>query len=217
VVLYELVEYLDNEGKSPFAVWFNELDAQSAARIAVALSRIEQGNLSNAKGVALAFWSIGSIPDRVIAFTSAVMTTNWSSCWRAEPSGVSRRTLKRRRRAGLITRNASEARNMALTRSFKETVQARAKKDRAFRAALLSEGVELLLQGDLETGKAVLRDYINATLGFDELAERSGIPAKSLMRMFSASGNPQAANLLAVIACLQEVEKVALEVRVERV
>ena len=105
---------------------------------------------------------------------------------------------------------------MALTRSFKETVQARAKKDRAFRAALLSEGVEVLLQGDLDTGKALLRDYINATIGFEELAERSGIPAKSLMRMFSPSGNPQAGNLFAVIALLQEAERVALEVRADR-
>jgi DNA-binding phage protein len=106
---------------------------------------------------------------------------------------------------------------MALTRSFKETVQARARKDRAFRAALLSEGVEVLLQGDLDTGKALLRDYINATIGFEDLAERSGIPAKSLMRMFSPSGNPQAGNLFAVIALLQEAEHVALEVRAERV
>jgi DNA-binding phage protein len=106
---------------------------------------------------------------------------------------------------------------MALTRSFKETVQTRAKKDRAFRAALLSEGVEVLLQGDLDAGKALLRDYINATIGFEDLAERSGIPAKSLMRMFSPSGNPQAGNLFAVIALLQEAENVALEVRAERV
>lgn len=105
---------------------------------------------------------------------------------------------------------------MALTRSFKDTVQARAKKDRAFRTALLSEGVEALLQGDVDAGKALIRDYINATIGFESLAERSGTPAKSLMRMFSASGNPQAANLFAVIARLQEAERVALEVRVER-
>ena len=105
---------------------------------------------------------------------------------------------------------------MALTRSFKETVQARAKKDRAFRAALLSEGVEAFLQGDVDAGKALIRDYINATIGFESLADRSGIPAKSLMRMFGPSGNPQAANLFAVIACLQEAERVALEVRAER-
>jgi DNA-binding phage protein len=105
---------------------------------------------------------------------------------------------------------------MALTRSFKETVQARAKKDRAFRAALLTEGVEALLQGEVDAGKSLLRDYINATIGFEDLAERSGVPAKSLMRMFGPSGNPQASNLFAVIALLQESERVALEVRAAR-
>jgi DNA-binding phage protein len=101
---------------------------------------------------------------------------------------------------------------MPLTRSFKETVQARAKKEPAFRAALLTEAVEAFLSGDVETGKAVLRDYINATIGFEELAARTGGSAKSLMRMFGPSGNPQANNLFAVIAELQETEKVALEV-----
>lgn len=102
---------------------------------------------------------------------------------------------------------------MALTRSFKDTMQARAQKDAAFRRALLQEGVERLLQGDTETGKAVLRDYINATLGFEELGRLSGISAKSLMRMFGPDGNPQASNLFAVIACLQAAEQVELEVR----
>lgn len=106
---------------------------------------------------------------------------------------------------------------MALTRSFKDTVQARAKKDAAFRRALLQEGVECLLQGDTETGKAVLRNYINATLGFEELAAVSGISSKSLMRMFGPEGNPQARNLFAIISCLQEAEEVALEVRAARV
>ncbi len=106
---------------------------------------------------------------------------------------------------------------MALTRSFKQTVQLRAKKDAAFRRALLQEGVENFLQGEIETGRAVLRDYINATLGFEELARLSGISSKSLMRMFGPDGNPQASNLFAVIACLQTAEKVELEVRAARV
>lgn len=52
---------------------------------------------------------------------------------------------------------------MALTRDFKETVQARAQRDTAFREGLLKEGVECLLAGDIDAGKIVLRDYINAT------------------------------------------------------
>lgn len=51
---------------------------------------------------------------------------------------------------------------MSLTRDFRETVQARAERDPAFREALLKEGVECLLTGDFEAGKIVLRDYINA-------------------------------------------------------
>ena len=71
---------------------------------------------------------------------------------------------------------------MPLTRSFKETVQARVRRDAAFRATLLTEGVEALLAGDLDTGKAGLRDYINATIGFDRPGEATGTPPKSLMR-----------------------------------
>ena len=58
---------------------------------------------------------------------------------------------------------------MQPTRDFKETVQARAERDREFREGLLKEGVECLLSGDVEVGKIVLRDYINATIGFEEL------------------------------------------------
>lgn len=88
---------------------------------------------------------------------------------------------------------------MALTRSFKETVKSRAARDAAFRDALLVEGVSALLAGEMEIGKAILRDYINATVGFEKLAEKTGTPAKSLMRMFGANGNPNARNLFAVI------------------
>ena len=102
---------------------------------------------------------------------------------------------------------------MVLTRSFKETVQARVRRDPAFRQALLMEGVNALLDGDVETGKATLRDYINATAGFAALAAATGTPAKSLMRMFGPSGNPSARNLFAVIGHLQRESGVALEVR----
>lgn len=101
---------------------------------------------------------------------------------------------------------------MALTRSFKETVQARVKRDPAFRAALFTEAVELLLAGDVETGKAVLRDYINATIGFEQLAHETGTPAKSLMRMVGPKGNPRASNLFALISQLQKASGVHIEI-----
>jgi DNA-binding phage protein len=102
---------------------------------------------------------------------------------------------------------------MGLTRSFRDTVQARAIRDLAFRQALLQEATQVLLAGDLASGRSALRDYINATIGFDTLAEATNTPAKSLMRMFGPKGNPTAANLFAVINALQERTGVHLEVR----
>jgi DNA-binding phage protein len=102
---------------------------------------------------------------------------------------------------------------MPLTRSFNATVRERVKRDPAFRAALFSEAVQTLLAGDLDTAKAVLRAYINATIGFEKLAAATGTPVKSLMRMFGPSGNPTAANLSEVIRVLQKKTGVHLEVR----
>ena len=102
---------------------------------------------------------------------------------------------------------------MALTRNFRDTVQARATRDPAFRQALFQEAVQVLFEGDIASGRSVLRDYINATIGFETLAAATSTPAKSLMRMFGPRGNPTAANLFAVINALQERTGVHLEVR----
>jgi len=101
---------------------------------------------------------------------------------------------------------------MALTRSFKELVQRHIATDPAFAEALLLEGVETMLCGDLETGKAILRDYIKATVGFEELGEATGTQPKSLIRMFGPRGNPQARNLFSVLAYLQKHAGVELHV-----
>jgi DNA-binding phage protein len=101
---------------------------------------------------------------------------------------------------------------MPLTRNFKETIQARVRRDAAFRKELLRESVECFVLGDIETGKAVLRDYVNATIGFAELAKATHHSAKSLMRMLSPPGNPQARNLFEIVEYLQRVEKVRFQV-----
>src|SRR4051812_34516438 len=92
---------------------------------------------------------------------------------------------------------------MPLTRDFKGTMQARIVRDPEYRKKLLRQGVDSLLNGDLELGKAILRDYINATIGFEPLGKAAQMPTKSLMRMFGPKGNPQARNLLDVIGHLQ--------------
>ncbi len=92
----------------------------------------------------------------------------------------------------------------AKTGSFKELVQTRVKNDKKFAEALLREGIDAMLSGDVETGKTILRDYIKATVGFEKLGEATGTQPKSLIRMFGPRGNPQAKNLFSVIGYLQK-------------
>ena len=89
---------------------------------------------------------------------------------------------------------------------------ARVREDPAFRDALLKEGIDALLAGDLDIGKSILRDYINATIGFERLARETGTPSKSLMRMFGPSGNPNARNLFSVLSELQKASGVRFRV-----
>ena len=105
---------------------------------------------------------------------------------------------------------------MPLTHDFKETIRARAQRDPAFRQALLRESVECILNGDLETGKSVLRDYVNATVGFQKLEKRTQIPAKSLMRMLGPKGSPSVANLSSILTALQKTEGVHFELSLRR-
>lgn len=105
---------------------------------------------------------------------------------------------------------------MAMKRDRKETTQARAERDTAFRKELLREGVACLLAGDVDAGKAVLRDYINASISFEALGEFTGTSPKRLMRMLGPTGNPQAPNMFAIIDALQQREGLRLEVSAVR-
>ena len=101
---------------------------------------------------------------------------------------------------------------MALTRSFKELVQRHIAEDPTYREALLREGIDTMLAGDIDTGKAILRDYIKATIGFEKLGAATDTPPKSLIRMFGPRGNPQARNLFSVIGYLQKQAGLQLHV-----
>ncbi|MCW5593394.1 MAG: transcriptional regulator [Burkholderiales bacterium] len=101
---------------------------------------------------------------------------------------------------------------MALTREFKETVQARARSDPRYREALFTEALNAYLAGDTATGKAILRDLVNATIGFEELSEEVKKPSKSLHRMLAPNGNPSAENFFGIVAALQKRTRVRLKV-----
>src|ERR1043166_6516430 len=93
---------------------------------------------------------------------------------------------------------------MALTRDFKQTVTARVQRDPSFARALLDEAATLFLNGDAQPARLVLRDLVNATMGFERLAAEIDKPSKSLHRMLSENGNPSMKNLAAIFQALQK-------------
>ena len=101
---------------------------------------------------------------------------------------------------------------MTITRDVTETVNERIKQDTEFAKALLDEAASLLLNGEPETARLILRDLINATIGFEELAQQTSLPSKSLHRMLSAKGNPTMNNLTAIFDVLRQEFQVSLEV-----
>jgi DNA-binding phage protein len=101
---------------------------------------------------------------------------------------------------------------MALTRNFKQTVVERVERDPAFAKALLDEAATLFLQDEPETARLILRDLVNATLGFEQLAALTDKPSKSLHRMLSPKGNPSMDNLAAIFGAMRTNLKVELEV-----
>ena len=102
---------------------------------------------------------------------------------------------------------------MPLTKSFRESVMQELR-DKQYRRAFLSEAIKDMLAGELDSAKMALREYINGTKGFIKLGEALGRSPKSLMRMLSQDGNPQARNLLELVAYLQKADGAVVEIRV---
>jgi DNA-binding phage protein len=103
---------------------------------------------------------------------------------------------------------------MTLTRDFKQTVIERVKRDPAFAKALLDEAATLFLSGEPDAARLILRDLVNATVGFETLAELTQKPSKSLHRMLSLNGNPSMDNLAAIFVAVRNWLKVTFDVRV---
>ena len=103
---------------------------------------------------------------------------------------------------------------MALTRSFKETIVQRVQGDAAFAHALLDEAATLFLNGEPETVRLILRDLVNATMGFEQLATLTAKPSKSLHRMLSPTGNPSMDNLAAIFRAVRDWLQVSFAARV---
>jgi len=104
---------------------------------------------------------------------------------------------------------------MPRTNTLHSLVQSRVARDPDFAGAPLREGIDTMITGDMDTGKAILRDYIKSTVGFEKLGEATDTPPKSLIRMFGPRGNPLALNLFGVLGYLQKQAGVALHVMPE--
>jgi DNA-binding phage protein len=102
---------------------------------------------------------------------------------------------------------------MPLTRDFRETVVERVRRDPAFATALLDEAATLFLNGEPRMSRLILRDLVNATVGFEGLAAATDKPSKSLHRMLSQKGNPSMDNLSAILRAVREKLGVNLEAR----
>ncbi len=103
---------------------------------------------------------------------------------------------------------------MTLTRDFKKTVVERVERDPAFAKALLDEAATLFLSGEPDAARLILRELVNATVGFERLAALTNKPSKSLHRMLSQNGNPSMDNLAAIFGAIRRWLKVSLDVRV---
>ena len=101
---------------------------------------------------------------------------------------------------------------MPLTREFKETVMLRAKQDPDFRQELIVEATNAFLDGDIDTGKRLLRDYLNATEALPSIAKELKQNEKSIRRMVGPQGNPTLKNFASLINACKRRESIDLHV-----
>jgi hypothetical protein len=94
---------------------------------------------------------------------------------------------------------------MALTREFKATVMELCK-DAEYRKGLLLEALESYLEGDITVGNALLRDYLNGTQAFEEVAHELQMKEAGVRRMVSPKGNATAKNLFLLFKICQNRE-----------
>jgi DNA-binding phage protein len=100
---------------------------------------------------------------------------------------------------------------MALTRDFKQTIVERVQRDPAFAKALLDEAISAFFNNKSELARLILRDLVNATVGFETLAVETAKSSKSLHRMLSKHGNPSMDNLSKILSSLSQQLGVNIE------
>lgn len=218
----KIEQYERENGDVPFAEWFDSLSPQPAAKVTSAIIRMEMGNFGDSpsvgggvrerkinfqRGYRIYFAMDGD--DLVLLFWGGTKTRQQKDVNKAkelwnEYKERKRKLSKEEKKSGGKKDKPRRKKYMPLTRKFRQTVKNRADRDTAFRNALLAEALEAIVGGELDVAKALLRDYINATEGFETVGRAVEIPRKSLMRMLSQRGNPNAKNLFGITRYLQD-------------
>jgi putative addiction module killer protein len=211
--VFEVREFIDLRGKSPFGRWFDKLNTTTQARITTALDRLERGNTSLVKAIGSGVneLRLDFGPGYRLYFgwdgPVLVILLGGGTKKRQQDDIAAAQALWQTYRASVPGEMT-----MALTKSFNATVKSKLHTSEGFRRALLREALNAMISGDLETGKSVLRKYINGTIGFVRLGTELNRSPKVLMRMLGPTGNPQAKNLFVIVAFLQKQEGTSLEV-----
>lgn len=102
---------------------------------------------------------------------------------------------------------------MALTKSYRDTIKARVERDPEFRAALFEEAMSAFLNGETVVGKALLKDLVHSTIGFEGLARELNKSSKSLHRMLAPSGNPTIGNFFQMIGAIKRTGNLELTLK----
>jgi len=213
-------EYIREGASNPYKQWFDSLSAQAAAKVTVANFEWRWAIRRASSGLT-AWVNASSTGVQVIGSNSPRMVTLSLSCSVVAPNAASNTTSTKPRHCWLSTRlvkrrsppiqaASTRGNRMVLTRNFKETVIQRVQSDASFAQALLDEAATLFLNGEPETSRLILRDLVNATIGFEQLATLTAKPSKSLHRMLSPTGNPSMDNLAAIFRAVGERLQVSL-------
>lgn len=95
-----------------------------------------------------------------------------------------------------------------LTKDVNEMSEEEIQSDSDLAIAILEEAISVFINGEPDVARLMLRNLVNATVGFETLATKTDKPSKSLHRMLSAKGNPTMDNLVAIVSVLREQLKV---------
>ena len=169
--------YEDETGRRPFNDWFNALPPNYATKVLLARGRIEaKGLLAALNRWARGSTSGGSTGALACASISPSTESASSCCWAEAPSDGSRLTSAPLDLMGGLpeTQGQEERMFMPLSREFNQTIRERAERDPAFRLAMLQDALSALDVGEAFDAKILLRDFINATVGFPPLGEATG-------------------------------------------